>query len=69
MKTIISLAAATVLLFGSCKKGELEDIKPMNPTTSQVQEEGKLGPIAAEQQPVQEEFDNDNGNTGSQTNY
>ncbi|MCW3072427.1 MAG: hypothetical protein JWO44_2317 [Bacteroidetes bacterium] len=46
MKTIISLAVTTLLMFGSCKKGELENIKPLNPTTSERKPEAKLAPTA-----------------------
>ncbi|MCW3102308.1 MAG: hypothetical protein JWO09_748 [Bacteroidetes bacterium] len=57
MKTIISLAAATLLMFGSCKKGELENIEPMKPTVSEIKPEAKLAPTA-NQESVQEEPDN-----------
>lgn len=48
MKTIISLAVATLLMFGSCKKGEIEDIKPQNPTTAEKKPEAKLAPTTKE---------------------
>jgi hypothetical protein len=34
MKTFISLAVASILVFSSCKKSEIEEVKPYNPTSN-----------------------------------
>jgi hypothetical protein len=66
MKTMITLAAASILMFSACKKGEIEDVKPMTVNqNSDLKSEAKLAASQNENTEVHDDnsvpTDNPNG--------
>ncbi|MDF2438953.1 MAG: hypothetical protein K0Q95_3329 [Bacteroidota bacterium] len=53
MKTIISIAAASLLMFSACKKSEIQDVKPMTVNdNTDLRPEGKLAASANDNKDV-----------------
>jgi hypothetical protein len=61
MKTIISLAIVSILVFPACKKSEIQDIEPLNQSTGKAIEPQKTLPENEEENslssdPVKEDY-------------